>query len=132
MCTCCWSTARRIFASPKGASTSAAEAAGVRPNPATAPWVCQGDYSWLVNQYAYYCSELERERKYALYIWPIHCLLGSDGHPLVGVIHEARLFQGFVADFTPEAEAAFERFQRAGMHVVRSTDPLESWPDLTL
>ncbi len=34
-----------------------------------------------------------------------------------------------VADFTEEADAAFERFARAGMHVVRSTDPMEAWPD---
>ena len=32
------------------------------------------------------------------------------------------------ADYTDEANAAFERFAEAGMHVVRSTDPIESWP----
>ena len=35
-----------------------------------------------------------------------------------------------VVDYTDEADAAFERFAAAGMHVVRSTDPLESWPGL--
>ncbi|WP_456429156.1 isochorismatase [Rhodocaloribacter sp.] len=34
------------------------------------------------------------------------------------------------ADFTEAARAAFERFTEAGMHVVRSTDPLEAWPGL--
>jgi nicotinamidase-related amidase len=34
------------------------------------------------------------------------------------------------ADYTDEAAAAFRRFADAGMHVVRSTDPLESWPGL--
>jgi nicotinamidase-related amidase len=33
-------------------------------------------------------------------------------------------------DYTAEADAAFERFAGAGMHVVRSTDPIESWPGI--
>jgi nicotinamidase-related amidase len=33
-----------------------------------------------------------------------------------------------VADYTDEADAAFARFAEAGMHIVRSTDPIESWP----
>ena len=33
-----------------------------------------------------------------------------------------------VVDYTDEAEAAFARFADAGMHRVRSTDPIESWP----
>jgi nicotinamidase-related amidase len=33
-------------------------------------------------------------------------------------------------DYTDEANAAFERFAAAGMHVVRSTDPIESWPGI--
>jgi nicotinamidase-related amidase len=35
-----------------------------------------------------------------------------------------------VVDYTDEADAAFERFADAGLHVVRSTDPVESWPGL--
>ena len=31
-------------------------------------------------------------------------------------------------DYTDEADAAFERFAAAGMHVVRSTDPIAAWP----
>jgi len=31
-------------------------------------------------------------------------------------------------DYTDEADAAFERFAAAGMHVVRSTTPLVEWP----
>jgi nicotinamidase-related amidase len=31
-------------------------------------------------------------------------------------------------DYTEEADAAFERFAAAGMHVVRSTVPIEDWP----
>jgi nicotinamidase-related amidase len=34
-----------------------------------------------------------------------------------------------VVDFTEQAESAFRRFAAAGMHLVRSTDAMESWPD---
>ena len=33
-------------------------------------------------------------------------------------------------DYTDEADAAFERYAAAGMHVVRSTEPIERWPGL--
>jgi nicotinamidase-related amidase len=35
-----------------------------------------------------------------------------------------------VVDYTEEADAAVRRFAEAGMHVVSSTDPLETWPGL--
>jgi len=35
-----------------------------------------------------------------------------------------------VTDYTEEAETAFARFAEAGMHIVRSTDPIESWPGI--
>ncbi len=34
-------------------------------------------------------------------------------------------------DYTEEADAAFRRFAGAGMHVVRSADPLASWPGMS-
>lgn len=70
-------------------------AGGVRPNPAVARWLCNGNYAWLCKQALYYCKELEKAGKYQLYLWPPHCLLGSDGHALAGVVHEARLFHSF-------------------------------------
>lgn len=33
-----------------------------------------------------------------------------------------------VVDYTEEADAAFARFAEAGMHVVRSTEPIPRWP----
>jgi len=33
-------------------------------------------------------------------------------------------------DYTEQADTAYRSFAEAGMHIVRSTDPLESWPDL--
>ncbi|MBS1117969.1 MAG: Nicotinamidase [Deltaproteobacteria bacterium] len=218
--------------------SSAEIAAGeVRPNPAIAKWLCNGNYAWLCKQVLHYTKELERSGKYQLYLWPPHCLLGSDGHALAGLIHEARLFHsfartsqssvevkggnpltenysvlrpevlsrfdgaalgqrntqfvqtllaadavviagqaashcvkstiddllgeiaaqdsslankvylvtdcmsavtvpdgkgGFLADFTAQAEAALAKFADAGMHLVRSTDPITSWPGLRL
>lgn len=37
-----------------------------------------------------------------------------------------------VIDYTDQANAAFQKFADAGMHVVRSTDPIESWPGIKL
>jgi len=207
----------------------------VRPNPALANWICNGNYPWLLKQVTFYCQELAKAGKYMLYLWPAHCILGSTGHALAGVIHEARMFHsftrganswcevkggniltenysvlrpevllthdgnplaqkntrfietllkadvmviagqaashcvkssiddlldeiktqdpelakkvyiledcmssvavpdgqgGFYADFTSEAEAALKRFRDAGMHVVKSTTPIENWDGL--
>lgn len=218
-------------------STEDVRAGRYLPNPAIARWL--GGYEFLLNQVRFYCEELERAGKYQLYLWPPHCLLGGEGHPLAGVIHEARLFHAaargsraaietkganaltenysvlapevllrwdgrgnlpgaqrnapfierlrqadvlvvagqaashcvrssiedlladiaahdpalarkvylledcmsavavpdparpghFLADFTPQAEDALRRFAAAGMHVVRSTDAMEDWPE---
>jgi nicotinamidase-related amidase len=37
-----------------------------------------------------------------------------------------------VVDFTDQGNAAFQRFADAGMHLVKSTDPIEQWPGLDL
>ncbi len=37
-----------------------------------------------------------------------------------------------VIDYTGQADAAFQKFADAGMHVVRSTDPIHAWPGLAL
>ena len=218
--------------------TSEQIAAGeVRPNPAMAKWLCGGNYTWLCKQALHYTRELERAGKYQLYLWPPHCLLGSDGHALAGIVHEARLFHsfartsqssvevkggnpltenysvlrpevlsrfdgaalaqrntqfvqtllaadavviagqaashcvkstiddllgeiaaqdpalakkvylvtdcmsavtvpdgkgGYVVDFTAPADAALAKFANAGMNLVRSTDPITSWPGIRL
>ena len=209
------------------------ESGEVRPDPAMAKWLCNGNYGWLLAQVKHYCRELEKAGKYKLWLWPPHCLLGSDGHALAGAVHEARLFQSYVrgaqsgceikggnpltenysvlrpevltrhdgpplaqrntqflktllaadavviggqaashcvkssiddllseivaidaalarkvylltdcmsavavpdgkggiaVDFTQQAEAALQRFADAGMHLVKSTEPIEAWP----
>lgn len=37
-----------------------------------------------------------------------------------------------VIDYTEQADAAFERFKDAGMHVIKSTDAVADWPDVTV
>ena len=37
-----------------------------------------------------------------------------------------------VVDFTDQADEAFQRFADAGMHVVKSNDPIETWPGIGL
>lgn len=218
-------------------TTDAVRKGAFSPNPAVAHLVCNGNYAWLKAYVQHYTEALEKAGKYKLYVWPYHCLLGSDGHILTGLIHEAILFHsfvrgapgskeikggnyltenysvmspevltthdgraiaqrnvefikkllgndavviagqaashcvkssiddllddikaqdpdlakkvyvlqdcmsavavpdgkgGYIADFTPEAEASLKRFADAGMNLVRSTDPIESWPGIRL
>jgi len=229
----------RPLAAHREITTAEIRKADVRPNPAVAWWLCNGNYSWLLRQVEFYCDQLEKAGKYKLYLWPPHCLLGGDGHALVGVVQEARLFHAFARgskdwievkgghaltenysvlapevllrhdgqplaqrntqfiktlleadvvvvagqaashcvkssiddllseikakdvklaekvyilqdcmsavavpdaarpgkllfDFTPQAEDALARFASEGMHVVRSTDPMTSWPGVNL
>ena len=37
-----------------------------------------------------------------------------------------------IYDYGPDADAAFDKFRQAGMHVVKSTDQLDTWPDLQI
>ncbi len=210
---------------------------GPRPFVASLIPGLNGNFPWLVQQVKHYCRELAKAKKYTLYLWPPHCILGSKGHSLVGVIQEARMFHafvrgrqseneikgahplfenysifggevrsrfdgqpmaqknvalikklhrlnalvikgqasshcvlssiddfltellavdpalarkvyiledctsavavpnpagGFFADFTPQAEAALARFANAGMNVVKSTTPIEEWPNIQI
>lgn len=200
-----------------------------RPNPAMVAQLGANE-AWLTRQFIYYCTEVEKKKKFPLTVWPYHCLVGSHGHPLAGVVDEARLFHSFargaanvaevkgvsaltehysifqpevlttwegnpipgaqrntrllkklldadmviitgqawshclawsisdllteilakdkslaqkiylledctsavvvpgVVDFTDQAIAAFDEFRNAGMHLVRTDQPMESWP----
>jgi nicotinamidase-related amidase len=37
-----------------------------------------------------------------------------------------------VVDYTKQAEDAFQRFAAAGIHLVKSTQPIDSWPETSL
>ena len=207
-----------------------------RPDPMLARWLTGGSVDALNAHALHYTSTLEKAGRYRLYLWPPHCLAGSPGHAIAGVIEEARLFHafarevnahnivkgenpmsenysvlqpevrttvdgrpfasdgralartllgsevliiggqasshcvmssvddllteiratdpqlagriylltdcmspvtvpdgkgGFLADFTPQADAALARFAEAGMHLVSSTDPMASWPGMS-
>lgn len=65
------------------------------PNPRIASWLCGGDLEWLKQYVIHYTRQLEQDGKYTLYLWPPHCVLGSDGHVLAGVIHKARMFHAY-------------------------------------
>jgi nicotinamidase-related amidase len=68
--------------------------------------------------------------------WTIDDLLGSDLLRERGLAEKVYLLEDCTSpvvvpgavDYTEEADAAFARFADAGMHVVRSTDPIETWP----
>ena len=91
-----WLDTSGNFVAPFTAITTAEIRKGTYvPNPAVCAMLgCT--YGWLRKQVEFYCTELERQGKYTLFIWPFHCLLGSAGHALAGVIQEARLFFSFV------------------------------------
>ncbi len=76
----------------------------VRPNPAIASWICNGNYAWLTKQVQFYCKKLKEKGKYTLYLWPPHCLLGTEGHSIVGVIQEAVMFHNLTRGAEPQYE----------------------------
>jgi len=51
--------------------------------------------TWLNRQFTWYCAQLKQSGKFELSLWPYHCLIGSHGHELAGLIGEARLFHSF-------------------------------------
>jgi len=74
-----------------------------------------------------------------------HCVAWTIDDLLQGVLERDRALAGKVylledcttpvvipdvVDYTDAADAAFRRFADAGMHVVRSVDPIEDWPGM--
>jgi nicotinamidase-related amidase len=80
-------------------TTAQVRSGEVRVNPALR-WL--GEIDDLQKQALHYCAELERAGKYTLYLWPPHCILGSDGHALAGVVHEARMFHAYARNAQAE------------------------------
>jgi nicotinamidase-related amidase len=81
----------------------------VRPNQDVVSAVGAPDFAWLTKQVAFYADSLAKASKYVLYLWPPHVLMGGDGHALVGVIQEARLFHAY-------ARGARNGVEIKGMH----------------
>lgn len=51
---------------------------------------------WVKRQLLHYARSLARQGRNALIIWPDHCLIGSEGHAMPGLVHEARLFHALL------------------------------------
>jgi nicotinamidase-related amidase len=70
--------------------------------------------------------------------WTIDDLIAGDDQRERGLAERTYLLEDCtspvvvpgVLDYTDEADAAFKRYAAAGMHSVRSTDPVETWPGL--
>ena len=77
----------------------------VKPNPAIASWVCNGNYPFLIEYCKHYCRQLAKGGKYTLYLWPFHCEFGSPGYDLQGVIYEAVMFHAFTRQAPSHREA---------------------------
>ncbi|MEI6835867.1 MAG: nicotinamidase [Candidatus Falkowbacteria bacterium] len=74
-----------------------------RPNPALS-WIANGNYTWLLKYVEHYVAELERTGKYVLLLWPEHCLIGDEGHALVGILNEARMFHSYARFIQSEVQ----------------------------
>ncbi|WP_142849464.1 cysteine hydrolase family protein [Telmatospirillum sp. J64-1] len=51
--------------------------------------------SWAEQQLRHYLESLGMAERYALTLWPFHCLKGSPGQNLVGAVRRMMLFHGF-------------------------------------
>jgi nicotinamidase-related amidase len=52
--------------------------------------------AWVERQLLHYARSLARQGRNALIIWPDHCLIGSEGHAMPGLVQEARLFHALL------------------------------------
>lgn len=85
----------RPLAAHRTVSAEQVAAGEARPAPELPPEVWRGDRERLVRYVEHYTRELETSGRYPLYLWPPHCLLGSAGHAVAGVLQEARLFHAW-------------------------------------
>lgn len=81
-----------------------------RPNPALVDILNMSEEG-LKAHAVFYCKELARAGKYTLYLWPFHCLLGSNGHNIAGIVDEAIRFHAFARGVQPNM-------------VIKGTEPL--------
>jgi len=66
-----------------------------KPNPAVAVAVGNKNYVDLQRYVEHYCSQLEKDGKYKLTIWPYHGMLGGVGYAIVPLVEEAVRFHSF-------------------------------------
>ncbi len=86
-------------------SAEQVRAGDLEPRPELVATLGLPSYDWLRQQAIDYCERLESRGRYQLYLWPLHCLLGGDGHALHGIVQEARLFHSFLRTSPGHLEA---------------------------
>ncbi len=74
------------------------------PNPHIVGEIFGASYGAFLQQVRFYCQQLASKGKYTLMVWPEHCLIGSDGHSLVGIIEEAVTFHGLLRHTQPHLQ----------------------------
>ena len=93
-----WEHADGTPAAPHCAITLADVSAGrMRPSARARAWAGPSRHAWLQAQVQHYCEQLERQGNYALYLWPPHCLVGTQGHAMVPLVYEACWYAASVA-----------------------------------
>jgi nicotinamidase-related amidase len=81
---------------------------------------------------------LAGEAKSHCLAWTIHDLLTEIRSVDASLVRKVYLLEDCaspvvipgVIDYTDDADAAFREFAEAGMHVVRSTQPMHTWPGM--
>jgi len=75
----------------------------------TSEMLASGEYKCAASQYQHYAAEyvntLEQTGKYNLCVWPPHCLIGSWGHDIYGILSQSlldweRSVPGRIVDYT--------------------------------
>lgn len=77
---------------------------GINPEVAYAITGKGGTMMAIQKQLEHYVTELKRQGKYALMVWPYHAMIGSANHALVTAIEEAVFFHGIARGSQPNFE----------------------------
>lgn len=100
--------------------------------------IAQRNITFIEELLSYDAIVLAGEAKSHCLAWTIHDLLSEIRTHDPALVQKIYLLEDCaspvvipgVIDYTEQADAAFAQFKAAGMHVVRSTDPMESWPSM--
>jgi len=72
----------------------------LRPSPGVLallpPDVAAEGAAWVERQLLHYVRSLARQGRNALILWPDHCLIGSEGHAMPGLVEEAWRFHALL------------------------------------
>jgi nicotinamidase-related amidase len=102
--------------------------------------IAQKDTKFIEKLQKYNALVIAGQAKSHCVAWTIRDLLGDILEEDESLVKKVYLLEDCtspvvvpgIVDYTEEANAAFQRFQEAGMHVVRSVDPIDSWLEINL